>query len=260
MDNNKLKKLAVNLSEIMEGQFNTPQKTFDEFQVIYQNQKEYFSRFSSSDLIKLIFYIFSYKETGGMKLADNILNNLAFASLFYTSGNYYHDTCDNCEGNGYERCDECNGHGEVDCSTCDGSGEDDGEPCYDCQGDGQVMCNNCGGDGDINCSDCDGEGDIETDRLELEHYQICTWDSGIKTQCELEEGTKEPAMSEYDFDRLRDEYIILSQSDLNAELRNFVEIDEVYCLSYSDELKLFHNPNYFMFFWDDRENFNNYIL
>ena len=76
----------------------------------------------------------------------------------------------------------------------------------------------------------------------------------------MEEGTKEPAMSEYDFDRLRGEYIVLSESELNLELRNFVEINEVYCISYSDEPRILDNPNYLMFFWDDKSNFSNYTL
>ena len=226
--NDRLKKLAVNISGIIQGDFSTPQKTFDMFYETYHQQHEYFSRFNSSDLIKLIFYIYSYKETGDMKLADKMLNNLAFASLFYTSGNYHHETCDNCNGDGYERCYDCNGSGQVDCDTCGGTGDDGTEPCYDCQGSGEVTCDNCGGNGDVNCSYCDSEGEVETDRLEVNHYQICTWNNNIKNRCELEEGTKEPAMSEYDFDRLRGEYIVLSESELNLELRNFVEINEVY--------------------------------
>jgi hypothetical protein len=48
--------------------------------------------------------------------------------------------------------------------------------------------------------------------------------------------TDKPAMSEYDFDRLRDEYIVLYYTDdLHEEFRSEVGVNEVYCTFYSDE-------------------------
>ena len=111
----------------------------------------------------------------------------------------------------------------------------------------------------INCYECDATGEYETNKLELNYYYICTWDKFIKDRCELEEGKLEPAMSEYDFDRLRDEYIVLRYYEQYYELINGVEVNQMYCVTYSDEPRL--NTGYgknLSIHWEDNNEFDKY--
>jgi hypothetical protein len=151
-------------------------------------------------------------------------------------------------------CGECDGEGQIDCSECDGDGREMGdekwepcsgcegtgkENCDECNGDGKVSCNRCGGDGYESCNNCAGNGDIRTDELDYNLYFICTWSKSLQDRCELTENTLEPAVSEYTFDSLRDQYIILSLNDeLHMEFIDEVEINEVYCISYNDNPRL----------------------
>jgi hypothetical protein len=80
---------------------------------------------------------------------------------------------------------------------------------------------------------------VETKDYTYERYFIVTWDKYIKERCEYTEGDTDIAFSEYDFDRLRDEFIILTfEDDGHAEFQDWVKINEMYCTFYSDEPKL----------------------
>ena len=46
-------------------------------------------------------------------------------------------------------------------------------------------------------------------------------------------------MDEYDFDRLRDEYIILTQHNRHSKLIDEIKANEIYCTSYDDMPDLF---------------------
>jgi hypothetical protein len=260
--NDKLKRLAKNISELLPDNPKSPQNVFDSFSNnVYESQKDYFNALGSDSIIKIILYIYSLKETGEFKMGDNMINRLSFASLFFTSGNYSQITCDSCGGDGVVECDYCNHNGLASCEECGGDGTDsDGEECGDCGGQGEVYCNNCGGDGGITCSSCDGTGEVESDEVEYNYSYICTWNNEIKNLCELNEGTQEPAMSEYDFDRLSDDYITLFYTEEAAELRNFVDTNVLYCISYLDEPKLgLQSDKLLQIRWDDSLNFQSYM-
>ena len=260
--NDRIKKLAKNVSELLPDDPRDPQDVYDTFSPVYHKQADYFRNLGAEYIIKLVFYIYSLKSTGDFSLGDKMINNLSFASLFTTSGNYADEECRECAGSATVRCDNCDYNGRVECPTCDGTGDDsEGEPCNDCQGSGEVYCDQCGGDGEIRCDECSGTGEIETDRLHFEHYYICTWSEEIKRPCELETHTKRPAMSEYDFDRLRgDHYLTLYYQGGESELRSFVDINDMYCITYEDEPRLLIARNNLIIHWDDSQSFDIYRL
>jgi len=263
--NDKLKRLAINVSELIRTDDETLQSTYDNLKMLMSNQKDYFSYFSPENILKLTFYVWSYKKTGDFKVADKVLDKIAFAVLFTTEGNTYEEECSQCDGNGNQscsycdgdgniQCDTCEGDGEVYCSECDGSGaieDDDGRlidcdecdgkgkmDCSDCDGSGENRCNQCYGEGSEECDVCDGSGMEQTDQLVYNVYNIVTWSNYFKDRCELTEQRMEITMSEYDFDRLRNDYIVLSHDEEHAEFRVLVEVNEMYCPFYSDSPKL----------------------
>jgi len=256
--NDKIKRLSTNLAEIIPAHDN-PQDLYMELRKLMVKQKDYFSKISPVTMVKVLFYIWSIKKTGNLNLGDKLLNKILFATLITTEGNRHREECRSCDGAGEQscdfcdgsvniECDNCDGEGVITCSECDGDGKQMGdgkwENCEECDGDGALTCSDCGGEGKVDCnrcyggyetcSDCSGEGEIKTDEFEYNIYFIVTWDNFIKDRCELTEATTESAFSEYEFDKLRDEYIILSQAEVHAELRDFIEINEVYCVSQSD--------------------------
>ena len=258
--NDKLKRLAVKMMEFLPSEIKTPQECYELFEPIYSNQNDYFTFFPAESLMKLVIYIYSYNTTQDFKLADKMLNNLSFISIFTTTGNYHYEQCPACNGSSLQRCEGCNGDGKEDCGECDGDGVTEDGTCYECNGKGYVTCNQCGGDGEINCYECDATGEYETDKLELNYYYICTWDKFIKDRCELEEGKLEPAMSEYDFDRLRDEYIILGYDEEHSEFRSAVLPNDVYCANYEDEPELHKSYSSDFRIWMDNDGLDKYKL
>jgi hypothetical protein len=248
--NDKIKRLSSNLSEIIPDH-DTIQDLYFELRNLMVKQKDYFSNISPENMVKVLFYIWSIKKTGNFNLGDKLLNNILFAILITTEGNHHREECPSCDGAGEQYCNYCDGNGNVECDNCDGDGvitcsECDGEwenceecdgakelTCSDCAGEGKVDCNRCY-NGYENCSECDGHGEIKTDEFEYSNYFIVTWNNFIKDRCELTEGTPESAFSEYEFDKLRDEYVVLYQVEEHAELKDFIEINEVYCVSQSD--------------------------
>jgi hypothetical protein len=257
--NDKLKRLARNITELLVNT-DEPQDTYLSLVGLMNKQSDYFSLMAPENVLKLTFYCHSYAKTKSFDLADKMLDNIAFAVLFYNTGNTHKDSCDNCEGRGEihcedcygagnTECDECDGSGEVTCDSCDGDGREMGdnkwEPCSDCEGagvltcgecdgQGRTLCRNCQGGGESECYACDGDGEVETDEDEYIRYFIVTWDKYIKERCELTENDNNITMSEYEFDKLRDKYISLKIEEIADELAEWVEINEMYCTYYSD--------------------------
>jgi hypothetical protein len=284
--NEKLQRLATKMVGLFPEDFKSAQHCYDQFRVVYKKQFDYFQNFEPSNTLKLVLYIYSLKNTGNFKLAENILNKSGFASLFIMEPDFYQTECDDCSGEGSFRCDYCYGNGTIDCQTCDGNGtvscdtcggdgqvEEDGEKveCDECAGSGEVTCDECGGsgneecnhcdgDGSENCSTCDGDGQVETNEHEYKYYVIITWNSFIKNKCELESGTMTPAFTEYDFDRLSDEYIVLGYDEEHAEFRSAVLPNDVYCANYEDEPELHKSYSREFRIWMDNDGLDKYKL
>ena len=242
----------------------TPQDTYYSLVHVMRKQKDYFKHMSPENILKLAFYCYSFAQTNSFSLGDKMLNNIGFAVLFFNSGDPHQEDCENCSGNGELSCDVCDGNGKIDCDTCDESGEmqcpycegegqieDDGEmvkcdecdgatvlTCDDCSGEGRKDCDNCNY-GQVTCDECDGNGQVETDSFDYTRYFIVTWNKSIKDRCEYTENDSDIVMSEYDFDRLRDEYIKLKIDEKWAELSSWVQSNELYCYYYDDNPKMF---------------------
>jgi len=256
--NDKIKRLSSNLSEIIPDH-DTIQDLYLELRNLMVKQKDYFSNISPQTMVKVLFYIWSIKKTGNFNLGDKLLNKILFATLITTEGNHHREQCEGCDGAGEQYCSYCDGSGNVECDNCGGDGaitcdecggdgrqmgDGEWEDCEECNGEREQTCSDCAGEGKVECdrcyngyetcSECNGEGEIKTDEFEYSNYFIVTWNNFIKDRCELTEGTPESAFSEYEFDKLRDEYVVLYQVEEHAELRDFFEINEVYCVSQSD--------------------------
>jgi hypothetical protein len=284
--NEKLQRLATKMVGLFPEDFKSAQDCYDQFRGIYKKQFEYFQNFEPSNTLKLVLYIYSLKNTGNFKLAENILNKSGFASLFIMEPDYYQTECNDCGGDGSLNCDACDGDGKVDCNTCEGDGtvscetcngygkvEENGEEvdcdtcygsgeigCDECGGSGNESCNYCDGQGAENCSTCDGDGQVETNEHEYKYYLIITWNSFIKDKCELESGTMTPAFTEYDFDRLSDEYIVLGYDEEHAEFRSAVLPNDVYCANYEDEPELHKSYSREFRIWMDNDGLDKYKL
>jgi hypothetical protein len=260
--NEKLKKLAVNLSELI-SKSETPQEVYNGLIPLMQKQYDYFKYLGPDNVVKLTLYIYSFKTTGKFNEADTMISSLGFANLITTEGTEYVKECESCDGGGEldcEYCDrgeiqcgECEGTGEVNCPECDGDGRQMGdgewEDCEACNGSGNMSCEDCSGDGYLQCDncnngknecwDCSGHGEVETNQLKYDAYLVVTWNRDINRDFSTNENSKYPALSEYEFDRLRDEYIVLTyEDDGHAEFQDWVKTNEVYCTFYSDEPNL----------------------
>jgi hypothetical protein len=215
-----------------------------------------------------------------------MLNKLGFASLFITQGEMYKQECEwcqgagnvdcsYCDGDGIVPCENCESRGEVECSSCDGQGvtyqHGEEEECEECQGTGKETCSDCAGEGNTTCNqcsgsaiqacdDCDGTGEVDSSEKIFTYYAIATWNKFIKDRCELNAGSLEPALSEYDFDRLRDDYIIIGYDETHKEFRRWVQSNEVYCTIYEDEPKLFRNYSATFWLWLDDDGIDKYTL
>jgi hypothetical protein len=266
--NEKIKRLAKNVSELIR-KTDSIQETYDLLVELMKKQNDYFGAMTPDNIIKLLFYIWSHKETNDSQLGDKLLNEISFAVLFTTEGNKHVAECSHCGGDGEHECGYCDGSGYIPCEKCDGSGEEeceecDGEgeleidgqleSCDNCGGKGEYSCSDCGGSGEVSCgncnwgketcSECDGEGQIETDEFDYETYFIVTWSKFIKNRCEITEDDTDITMSEYDFDRLRDKYVKLSTLQSHSDLGKWVQENEMYCLYYSDSPKMYiQKPN-----------------
>ena len=259
----KIKRLAKNITELLTNT-ETPQDTYYSLVHLMKKQRDYFQHISPENIVKLIFYCYSFAKTKDFALSDKMLNEIGFAVLFNNSGDNHKEECDECGGSGDVQCDICDGSGRMECDTCDGSGE---EQCQECDGEGEievdgemVSCEECGGEGVLTCSDCGGEGtrecdhcnygnqtcdkcegdgEVETDDINYERFFIVTWNKSIKDRCEYTELDTDITMSEYDFDNLSDKYIKLKIEEPHMEFAEWVNTNEMYCSYYNDNPKLF---------------------
>jgi hypothetical protein len=260
----KIKRLAKNVTGLLTNT-ETPQDTYYSLVHLMKKQKDYFQYLPAENILKLTFYCYSLGHTDSFELSDKMLNQIGFAVLFNNSGNKHTEYCDECGGNGDNECEDCDGSGTVDCGECEGSGdkpcdecngtgeiEDNGEmvTCSECGGDETVSCDNCNGggtvecescyNGRVTCNTCDGNGEVDTDDNEYERFFIVTWNKSIKDRCEYTELDTDITMSEYDFDKLRDdEYIKLKIEESHLEFADWVEVNEIYCSYYNDNPKMF---------------------
>lgn len=262
----KIKRLASNLSEII-PEPKEPQHVWDNLRVLMKEQKSYFEKIPPQNIIKVIFYIWSLKETGNFKLGEKMLNEISFALVFHHEGNYHKEYCQSCGGQGDYDCDECNS-GSVTCDQCDGSGveecsecggngsvTEDGETftCPDCAGEGQVECGECSGDGEVDCpscsygkltcNECDGNGEVDTNEFEYFEHFIVTWNSFIKNRCEITEEDTDITMSEYEFDRISAQFITLGYTESHMQFEDWVRENEMYCAYYNDNPRLNYDSN-----------------
>jgi hypothetical protein len=280
---NKLKSVARKLEDIIPN--GSAQTVYDNLQQVMRGQRDYFETYSAVSMLKLTLYIYSLKKTKNFDLADSIMDDLFFASLFATNNNIHKEECDYCYGSGQNNCDECDGSGRIMCGTCDGEGEetcetcDGGEmmdcqtcggsgedeegescgncggeglekcddcdgkgitTCYNCAGDGEVDCSNCSGYGSESCHNCDGVGEIETDKIEYDVYEICSWDSDLYNILELKLDEEKPAISDENFTKFNKSVIILNQTGANDEFNIELVEDAYYCfgLDKKDEINL----------------------
>jgi predicted RNA-binding Zn-ribbon protein involved in translation (DUF1610 family) len=127
--NEKLQRLANKMIGLFSEDFKSAQDCYDRFRNVYKQQFDYFQNFDPSNILKLVLYIYSFKNTGDFKLAENILNKSGFASLFIMESDYLEVSCEDCGGDGLIRCRFCDRNGNVECDNCGGSGRVD---CYEC--------------------------------------------------------------------------------------------------------------------------------
>ena len=238
--NDKIKKLSTKLVGLFpQKEFLDPQEAFTSFSDVYIPQKDYFGNFSPEDIIKLVIYIYSYKNTKDFDYGDKILNNLAFSDLLLITEKEHITTCNECNGYGGWECESCGGRGEVECEECDGDGNtDDGETCKACSGKGDFKCETCEGTGNETCDYCEGDGEYISDESEYDLYTIACWDKDMNDACEQSEGTPYAAFT-YDYFLNRfEKYIILSIENNHARLNDELEMDKMYATSYDDNPEL----------------------
>ena len=66
----KLQRLATKIVGLIKGELENPQDCFEKFAIVYKSQYDYFQNFEPSNLLKLIFYIYSFKNTGNFFTYD----------------------------------------------------------------------------------------------------------------------------------------------------------------------------------------------
>ena len=70
--NDKLKRLAKNISELLPDTSKSPQQVFDLFAGrIYDSQEDYFRALGGEAIVKIVLYIYSFKETGDFKMGGD---------------------------------------------------------------------------------------------------------------------------------------------------------------------------------------------
>lgn len=220
-----------------------------------EENKEYFSKFSAKDIIKMIIYIFSIKNFGDVNKGDELIERSYVGAYFWKdSADVFLESCNKCGGSGYYSCDNCGGNSKVECSSCDGSGsvhcDDcdgvghiDGEECescdgrgefdcFDCGGDGQQECDDCNVNGELECDDCDGTGDLETDETNFIIYSFLTWNSKIiKDMYDSDEMTKPLYEGEILDDS--DNFFVTDMQQTHQKFEDWVEDEQKYCFNLS---------------------------
>jgi hypothetical protein len=253
--NDKLKRLAKKVVGLLPSDRELSiNECHDIFSPIYTNQYDYFGYYSASDIVKLIIYLYSLHSTGNFEVGDRMLNDLSFATLIIPTGNASIITCHDCGGEGTSKCYSCGGNGEETCNYCGGDG------CEECNQDGEVTCEECLGDGMSVCRTCDGDGEYKSTNKEVvEYYFIASWKKEINDILELRAGTEEPVSSEFEFDALMDEFLLLSYNELNLAITPLNDY-ETYCTSFGDEPVIKFVAKSYIGIIQTDDNLKNYTL
>lgn len=260
------KKIAFNLSPLLSNdKFSNITELYRLCSKLFFNHYDYFSRFNSENLIKIVLYVYSLKKTNNFQLAEQMISNLFLVNLISTDGDFaeveceecYGNgevACDNCRGEGTIQCEECDGIGETVCTNCDGEGEIDDDTCTECNGYGEIRCENCDGSGELSCDDCYGSGELSCDVCSGEGYiqsdyimryektYLISWDSDLKNKCKQYENTKTPVLEHYEFiDKRNDsKFIILETNIIDAEPATTIENTKHYCYYIDYDIKDIH--------------------
>jgi len=267
ISNEKIYRIAKGLNELWGNPpFDSPTAVMSYFRDRKDQAAEYVKAFGPDNFLKITIAMWGISVGLPPTEVEKMYENLFFATIFYTYGDYSEDECsdcngngsidcDYCDGNGRTTCDECEGEGTIECSTCEGEGEVQDEsgamvPCTACDGEGTVDCDNCDGDSDVRCEECHGSGNEEceycngsgtvtsdTDKDYTVEF-IASWNPFLKNKCELEEGSLKPITSTTKFESLNS-VISLAIEDSKGELNDEVQDNKVYCLEYAgDSVKL----------------------
>ena len=266
MTYNKLKRLALNLSETITGEISTPSDVYTHVKTLIKNQPEYFKEYlGAENVTKLIIYIWCIKAFDNVEIAEKIFSNITFFALFYTNGEEVEEECNQCDGNGQIECDQCDGNGTISCDTCDGDGviecvdcdgkgeitKEDGTTeectfcageglvdCDDCDREGRIECNDCDGRGGYTCNDCDGDGHIRTDEVVCIETFVALWDPS-----EIDKFKSvmidDVSLSSEVLDDMVQTKLILFEDHENHELKSWVDEDEYYVLGMTDKPSLY---------------------
>ena len=211
--NEKLKILSSKISPNVRVEFSNPQECYDWFIKYFYQRKDFFQDLNPEDLLKIVFYVYSLKTTGGFEWAEKISNNLQFIRILYTELNPHEESCDDCSGDGRKECEDCDGEGRLDCDYCTG--------------------------GDVYCDACDGNGEVVSDTyVEYQYRLYCSWSKILNEKCELEQGTPNPISTDGIIINDNNEVIELSSEDHVLEPRDFVESGDYYCVWIDDSVQL----------------------
>jgi hypothetical protein len=233
----KIKKMAIKLEGLISKHENA-QEVYNDLVKLMRKQKPFFNLLQPSEIIQLLFYIYSIKKRGDFTLGDFILGRLFFAGLFHTNYEKYTEECQHCDGGGSISCEECRGNETVECPDCDGNGEieDSNEivPCRECQGGGEVTCPECDGSGSETCHHCYGDGEMDTNDFQYELQLICSWNNELKDRCELTKSSFQSTISDDSYDRIRNSFVVLDLVYEHAEFRDELTPNTYYCTDFEE--------------------------
>lgn len=267
ISNEKIYKIAKNLHEFTGlHSYSSPTNVVTLFKNRKDQTTEYIRNFGPDAFVKICIAMWGISRQASLEEIEKWYEELFFATVFYTDGDYHEHECDQCDGNGSVDCDYCDGNGRIDCDDCDGSGkincetcdgdgevEDGGDfkTCEACNGDGDVYCDACDGDGYETCDECsgggtqecgscDGNGTIESDFDKNYYVQlIASWNPSLRNKCELEEETMKPITSQTKFESLNSVMVLNTDEDY-AELDSEVRDHYVYCLEFMGDSPKLH--------------------
>jgi hypothetical protein len=258
--NLKLKKIAINLSELVTS-YKTHQDIYNELRNIFIRNSDYFSNFKGMDLLKLTFYVKSYLEHGNVERGEMVYNNTFISGLFYLHNTKYESECEDCSGDGRVECGECYSNGVIECEGCYGSGEDyDGNSCSYCQGGGEIRCEDCDGKGYVECGECYGDGWIETSDDMFTLINIISWSEPFNIKCMDAVNNSDVEITFNDVEALKDKdlIIVLKEEDGHYDFDGKVSIDTYHCIGTTDNY-MGLSPSYdfklYEFHTDDVSNY-----
>jgi hypothetical protein len=250
----KLKKLAIKLSKSIKPLELRPQNIFSSLKLKMSEYKDYFSLFTPKDLLKLVFYIFSYKKTQKFDLAEEMISNFYFIGFISTTDNEVWSECKTCKGEGNINCPSCDGSGHQSCDNCSGERyvcDNCGLPedmcdCYDfeetycdfCDGEGEVSCKSCDGKSYITCPNCEGSMEVEvSDAHEVGITKILTWDDRIVFRSQKSYYDLTPAFEDYSDLKDMENYIFIEFGYEHMKLNDDFN-EGMYCYFLNDDAQI----------------------